>query len=101
MVGSAVLMQLLACILNGKLEVKGDPSSFADFLAAKSRSVVELLPAENRKTVRWGMERLEQLTKKPDKATAAAASEILADVLMVIQRMDEERPIPLNSAIYR
>ncbi|HEY7425286.1 MAG TPA: hypothetical protein VH682_13725 [Gemmataceae bacterium] len=93
-IGSAVLVEIMTGILHDKTEVKKGYPSFEDFLAAKSRSLVESLPAASRKSVSWGMERLEQLTKGPDKGTAAAASEILADLLMVIKRMDEDRDGP-------
>lgn len=89
-VGSAVFVELLAYILNGK-EAKGDPSAIEDFFTEQNRSVMERLPAEIRKSVRWGMERLEKLTKHSDKATAAIASELLADVLMMIKQMNEGR----------
>jgi hypothetical protein len=97
-VGSAVICEIMACALHGKIERKGDTSSSVDDRAAKSRSLVDALPAESRKSVCGGIERLEQLTKDPDKVTAAAASEILAELVMIINTMGEDlgvsSPIP-------
>ena len=77
-IGSAMYCEILACVYQNKLEMKDDLSSWAEYLAARNRTLVDVLPEESRTFVRWCRERLEQMTKHPDKATVAAASEALA-----------------------
>ena len=98
-VGSAMTWEVLACVNHKKLQMSDDCSSWADFLALRNRSLVDVLPAESRESVYWCMERMEQLTKHPDKATAAAASEIFAVWLMEIKVMGESMraSMPISS----
>ena len=69
-VGVAVLVELWVCILHDKIDAGDNIGRVAEPETTKDNFV------------RWGMERLEQLTKSADKSTAAAASEILAHALM-------------------
>ncbi len=64
------------------LHKKVDPS-------AKGDSLVDFLPAKSRDFVRWDMDRLEQLTKVPDKSVAAAAAEGLVYVLMITKKPED------------
>lgn len=70
-VGGAIIMELGICMTHTKIKSNEPIGLFAD-----------LLPESSRNFVRWGMHRLEELTKSTDKSTAAAASEILAYALM-------------------
>lgn len=97
--GSAMTLEILTCVSHNKLEMNDDCSSWADFLALQKRSLIDVLPAENRESVRWCLERLEQLTKHPDKTKAAVASEILALWLIEIQELGEHKraALPISS----
>lgn len=94
-IGAAVLLEIVACVVHDKLKRKGDFSSWTDYRAARSRSLVDVLPAESREFVRWGTERLEQLTTHANKLTAAAASEILADRLLMEVKGGEDLGVSL------
>ena len=88
-VGTALLIAILTGMQQKNDTVSERPPSFEEFLAEKERPLLDKLPGESGKAARWSMERLEQLTSVPDKATAAAASEFLANVLMVMKKFDE------------
>ncbi|HEY7331037.1 MAG TPA: hypothetical protein VH592_25595 [Gemmataceae bacterium] len=82
-VGGAVLAELMFC-LEANRKTNERMGWFAD-----------PLPQPSRDFVRWGIGRLEELAKSEDRRSAAAASEILAQVLFQkmiceVERMDRE-----------
>lgn len=88
-IGSAMFWEIMVCVYQNKMELKTDLSSWADYLAVRARSLVDVLPAESRTFVCWCLERVEQLSKQSDKGTAAAALEILAIWLMGTKDLSE------------
>ncbi|HTU16940.1 MAG TPA: hypothetical protein VMG10_02660 [Gemmataceae bacterium] len=89
-VGAAMIWEIMSYVYQNKLQTREAPSSWEDHLAMRNRSLLDALPRESQESVSWCMERLEQLAKHPDKAAAAAASEILAEGLMTIKTVGED-----------
>lgn len=95
-IGGAILVEFMACLLHPKKDGKGTASPPANGLGAKDSLLPKFLSAESRERMTWGMERLELLAKNSDGATAAAAAEILAEVLMVIKSTGESQLAPFS-----
>jgi tetratricopeptide (TPR) repeat protein len=81
-IGAAMFWEITGCLFHDKLKKKVDRTAAGEDRTAPSRSLVDALPEESRKFVRECLERLEQLTKHPNKATVADASEILGEMMM-------------------
>lgn len=90
-VGSSLLIAFLAGLQQKKETASDAPSSIEEFLAEQKRTLLDRLPGESGTSARWSMQRLEQLTEHADKTVAATASELLADMLMVMKKFDEDR----------
>lgn len=98
-IGLAVFCELGACVYQNKIQLRENLSSWADYLAVRNRSLVDVLPEESRTFVNWCLERMEELTKHPDKAKAAAASEIMAIWLTGMTDLGEQLGVSYPNSI--
>lgn len=94
-IGSAILVAFMAWSLHPRPKAKDDAPAAEEQLTGVERSLLKLLPAESRTFVAWGMDRLGQLAEDSDKTTAAAASEMLADVLMLMKSAKDDLRLSL------
>lgn len=92
-IGMAMFWNELACFYHKKLDMRALLSWWADHLVGGNRTLVDVLPEDTRTFVKWCMDRLEQLTKHSDQFTAAAASELLAEQLVMIECVGESKNV--------
>jgi internalin A len=103
-VGTAIILEIMYCFSKGAFDRSAINKLSAYEMEEHDPSLVDCLEHPSRDFVRWGMDRLEQLTKCSDEKIAADASENLAWILMFIHKpqedMREDGP-PIFEAAYK